>query len=235
MGDISLFSNNNIIFIFFLDLFDRIFLLGFLSYFLFSKHSLDRHIIDRSKYACWFAREISELYKDIFFLSCIKRLSIKIFEKGKFLIKSFSIVVLEIRIEDESSFLYEETSFFPIDKLTNVITSFRSLDEGKPCWIWFSMSISHDLNTFPIMKNIIKRYDLSIYLCNSELISDFGMYSISKINRCCSFWKCYNISFWSENKYLIREDIHSHLTHKFSPFESILDDFLYCLDPIAIL
>lgn len=115
-----------------------------------------------------------------------------------------------------------------------MFTCFRGFDKREPNWIRLFMWISGDRDTFPIMKDIIKWYYLTIYLCDHELIPEFTMYCIGKIYWSCSFWESDDISFWRKDEYLISKYIHVHLLHELPSFHAVFDDILDGLHPVAV-
>ena len=59
----------------------------------------------------------------------VERLSVERLEEREFFIESLPVVSLEIGIEDKTSFFDEKTSFFSIDKLSDMLTRFRCFYE----------------------------------------------------------------------------------------------------------
>lgn len=96
------------------------------------------------------------------------------------------------------------------------------------------MRISSDGYTLTIMQDIVERDDLTIDFCYHELIPELAMYSVGEVYGCRSLRKRDDISFRSEDEYLIGKDIHMHLLHELSPFHTMLDDILDGLHPVAI-
>lgn len=172
--------------------------------------------------------------KDIFFIFTIEDFSIDIFKERELFVESFPIVFFEITIENKSSFFYKEAPLFSIDKLSDVLTSFRGFYEREPYRVGFFMGIGRDRYTFSIMQYIIKGDDLSIYFCDHELISEFTMYRISEVYGSSSFWKRDDITFWSEDEYLISKYIHVHFFHEFSTFHTMFDDIFDGFYPVTI-
>lgn len=97
------------------------------------------------------------------------------------------------------------------------------------------MHISDDLDTLTILECVVEWNYLAIDLGDRELIAELGVDCIREIHRSRSLWEGDDISLGCEDEDLIREDIHTHLTHECLPFDRILDDTLDGLDPIAIL
>lgn len=85
------------------------------------------------------------------------------------------------------------------------------------------------------MQSIVERYDLAIYLCDRELISDLTVYRVGEVDRSGSFRKRDDIPLRCEDKYLIREHIHIHLFHELTSFERVFYYFFDRRHPVAIL
>ena len=201
--DIALFPDDDIVFSATFCFFSCGFFLFFCDRFFFSEKFAKTCIIDRPEYTRRLTREIPELYEDVFFVLRIEGFSIEVFQKGELLIESLSIVALEIGIEDESSFFDKKTSLFAIDKLSDMLTSFLSLDEGEPCGIGLSVRICDDLYALTIVEDIVEWDDLTIYLCDRELISDFAMDRIGEVDGCRTFRKGDDVSLRCEYEYLV--------------------------------
>lgn len=97
------------------------------------------------------------------------------------------------------------------------------------------MDICDDLDTLPVLEGIVEWDDLTIHFRDREFIPEFRMDRIGEIHRSGTFWQSNDISFGSKDEDLIREDIHTHLTHELFALDSILDDSFDGLDPITIL
>ncbi len=165
----------------------------------------------------------------------IEDASIEILQEVEIFIESLSIVLLEVGIEDKSSLLHKKSSFFTIDKLSYMLSGFLGFYEGNPCRIWSAMLICDHLDTLAISQDIVEWHDLAIDLGDRELISESRVYRIGKIYWRRSLRECDNVSLRCEDEYLIREDIHTHLTHELFSLEGIFDDSLDRLHPVAIL
>lgn len=178
-------------------------MISFFDFFLRSEEFEDDVIMDSLDHASRLSGEIPDLDKDIFFLLGALYPSIEVLEDDEVFVESFSIVFLEIGIEDESSFFDKKTSLFAIDKLSDMLTSFLSLDEREPCGIGLSVRICDDLYTLTIVEDIVERDDLTIYLRDRELISDFAMDRIGEVDGCRTFRKGDDVSLWCEYEYLV--------------------------------
>lgn len=149
-------------------------------------------------------------------------------------IESFSIVLLEIGIEDESSLFDKKSSLLTIDELSYMLPSFRGLHEGNPGRIGSAVLIGDDLDALTISQDIVEGDDLTIDLGDREFISELRMDHIGEVDGSRSFWEGDDISFRCEDKYLIGKDIHTHLTHELFPFDGIFHNSLDRLHPVAI-
>ena len=164
----------------------------------------------------------------------VEGFSIEILEDRKFFIESFSIVFLHVRIQDRASFFDKVTTFLTIDKLSNMLFGFCSLDEREPDWIWFSVDVRDNLDTFPIFESIVERNNLTIYLCDTHRIPEIRVDRIGKIDWRGSFRKGDDIPFWREDENLIRKDIYFHFLHEFSTLDIGFDNTLNRFYPITI-
>ena len=115
-----------------------------------------------------------------------------------------------------------------------MFSGFRSFDKREPGRIWFLMDIGDYLDTLSIVEYVVEWYDLTVYFSDRELISELRVYSIGEVYWSSSLRKGDDIPFWREDKYLIRKYIHMHLLHELSSFETVFDDILDSLHPVAI-
>ncbi len=210
-------------------------MVSFFDFFLRSEKIKNDIIMDGFDNTSGFSREIPDLDEDIFFLLRIEDASIEIFQNEKIFIEPFSIVLLEVGIHDESSLFDEESTLFTIDELSDMFFSFCRFHEGEPYRIRLSMHIRDNLYTLTILEDIVEGDDLPIHFCNCELIAELRMDRISEIYGCGTLGQCDNISLRREDKNLVRKNIHSHLTHEFLSLNSILNNSLDGLYPVAIL
>ena len=104
-------------------------MISFFDFFLRSEEFEDDVIMDSLDHASRLSGEIPDLDKDIFFLLGALYPSIEVLEDDEVFVESFSIVFLEIGIEDESSFLDKKPSLFPIDELAYMFLRLRGLHE----------------------------------------------------------------------------------------------------------
>ncbi len=84
------------------------------------------------------------------------------------------------------------------------------------------------------MQDIVEWHHLSVHFCDDELVSEFTMDSIGKIDWSGSLRKSDDVSFWSEDKYLICEHVHVHFFHEFTSFHTMFYDIFDGFYPIAI-
>lgn len=84
-----------------------------------------------------------------------------------------------------------------------MFAGFWSFYEGEPCRVRFSIHICDDLHTFAIVQCIVERYNLTIYFCYRELVSDLTVDRIGEVDRSRSFWQRDDISLRCEDEYLI--------------------------------
>ena len=59
-----------------------------------------------------------------------------------------------------------------------------------------------------VLQLVLQRYNLAINLGTYAVMSHLGVDAVGKINRHRTLRQVYNISIWSKDKYLIRENIH---------------------------
>lgn len=104
---------------------------------------------------------------------CIEYSAIEILQEVEVFIQSFSIVFLEVGIEDESSFFDKKSSFLTIDELSYMFPSFRGLHEGDPGRIGSAVLIGDDLDALTISEDIVEGNDLTIDLGDRELVAEF--------------------------------------------------------------
>ena len=206
----------------------------FLVYLAFSELGMDDLIMDDPEYTRRLAGEIAELDEDIFSLFHIEIVTIDIAEYGEIFIESVGIVLVEIGVEDRTSFFYEKSSLLAIDELSDIFSSLGSRHKREPNRLGLAILVRDDLDTLSVVELVVEWYDPTIDLGDRDRIAEVGVYRIGKVDRGRALWECDDISTRCEYEYLILEHVHLHLVHELASCLISIHDSFDGLYPVAI-
>ncbi len=149
----------------------------------FSELCLYDLIMDDSEYRSWLAREIAELYEDIFTFLGIEGMSIDIFEYREFFVEAMSIVLHQIRVEYGTTFFDKKCPLLTIDKLSDIFSSLGSRNKREPNWFGLAIFVCDDLDTLSIAELVVEWYNMPVYFCYRDRVPEIGVDRIRKIYR----------------------------------------------------
>lgn len=181
--------------------------------------------------------EVPDLDKQILLSFRIEELPVDILQNGELLVERDAVILLQIRIHDESAFLDELIAIRLVHEILDDLLRAARLHEREPSDERLLVLVDDDLDPIPVLQFAVERHDPTVHFGDCKVIPEVRVNRVGEIDRGGPLREIDDISFRGKDEDSVIEESELHGRHEFTIFLllALIDNLLDLRDPVHVL